>query len=254
MRLACAWLAAAFAGLGAHAGDLPPSVNCTISVTAIRCPSQTAPGSSRFQGCRQPGDVWQLLRGSPKAKLLYHSIRTLSCLEAGAVDFVALERRPVVFIGAGAATNAVRDYGMNLHLHVRQESVAEQPLFILDWDGAWSDSPQLLIKWESLAVRAFNAASKIPGLAYQKTEEDDDGFVDTGHGTDISGFFKRKPKKAPAAEAAIPGEPDYLADTQFEITPLAGQCVTGQGGLIIARQPLGPAPSSDELFLIINMR
>jgi hypothetical protein len=198
--------------------------------------------------------VWRLLRPSGKARLLYHSTRTVSCLDVAGVDFLALESRPAVFIGASTATNAVREYGMNLHLQLRPESVGGQFVLILDWNGSWSDSPQLLFKWESLAVRAFDAASKIPGLAYQKTEEDDDGFVDSGHGMDISGFFRKKPKTPPVDDAVSPGEPDYLADTKFEITPLAGQCVTSLGGLIIVRLPIGLPPSSDELFLVINVR
>ncbi|HWD18386.1 MAG TPA: hypothetical protein VHB20_03840 [Verrucomicrobiae bacterium] len=259
MKRGCVWLAAAALSLAAGAQNVPSVVNCTVSVTVIRCAGRAAPSSDTLRACRRPGDVWQALRRAEGVHLLYHSTREAAFAESGALEFVALERRPAILIGAVTATNNMaRDYGMNLHLHARQARVADdQPLFIVDWDGSWSDSPQLIAKWESLAVRAFNVASKIPGIMYEKTEEDDDGFVNTGRGTDVSGFFHKKPKTPPppdpADSAAGPAEPDYLADTAYESVPLAGQCVTRAGGLIIARQGLSDAPGADELLLVISL-
>jgi len=251
-------LAALAAACAAPGEDQPAPVNCQVSITVIRCPAKAIPSPATLARCRRAVDIWQAMRAGGDPRLLYHASHAVSCAETGAVDFAALERRPIVVYGAGTTTNIVRDYGLNLHLHLRQVPTKEQPIFVFDWDGSWSDSPQLMDKWEALAVRTFNAASKIPGIVYQKEEEDDDGFVETGRGTDISGLFGRKKKAPPPTEAAPAAadslaEPDYLHDTTYETTPLQGQWIIRPGGLVIARVAL-PAGHGDELFLLIHLR
>jgi hypothetical protein len=240
--------------------DLSPApVNCSIQVTILRCSGKKGIAQALLRDCRQPSEVSEALRKAASVNLVYHSTRNVTCDEArGAVDFVALESRPVVYLGGPGATNISRAYGTELHLRIYNAAPAGSPgLFVIDWDGAWSGSPQLMARWESLAVRGFNAASKIPGIAYQKTEEDEDGFVNTGSGSDISGLFKKKPKDKPAAAAdsksTAPAEPDYMDDPGYEQIPLQGQQVIAPGGMIVARQPLKGTDGVEELFLIISL-
>jgi hypothetical protein len=259
LQLTCA---AALACLSAGAADPPPAdsgrapVNCSIQVTVLRCTGKSAVAPDKLRDCRQPSDLWQALRQAGSVDLLYHSTRTVWCDGQGNVDFVALETRPVIYLGGTTATNISHAYGMELHVRVYDAGAGPgPPLFVIDWDGSWSGSPQLKAKWESLAVRGFNAASKIPGITYQKTEEDEDGFVNMGKGSDISGLFKKKPKNKPpaASEKAAPDEPDYLDDPAFEKVSMAGVEMVSPGGMIVTRQRLAATDAVEELFFLISL-
>jgi len=245
-------LALALQALSLCADDASQPVNCNVSVTLVRCPS-AGPASEILRGCARPEQILETLRAAAKGSLVYYAVRPVACQDSAAVAFTALERRPVVLFGPDTATNVVHDYGMDLRLQVRAVSQETAPLYVMDWSGSWSDSPKLMAKWEALAVRGFNAASKIPGIVYQKTEEDEDGFVNTTGGVDISGWFKKKPKAPQPAVSTNPAEPDYLDDVAFESVALEGQCVLRRGGLAVARERIGAPAQSGEIFLLISV-
>jgi hypothetical protein len=116
----------------------------------------------------------------------------------------------------------------------------------------------LVAAWERLALTAFKAASKVPGLTYQSDVEDEDGFLNSREGIDVSGLFGKKRKKAEPASAPPPGatgEPSYLGDTARMEVVLSGRRQLADGELLVERLPsVRPDGKVDTLYFILQAR
>lgn len=274
------------------ASELPASLRgFTVRATVLR--HRPASGASiqseRLSDCRSVPELLQVLRPAGAVEILGHFQRETVCDPVGQLDFRAVESRPVmVFTDAGGIpTNRVHGFELSGDLRVLQPGMNGSPPWIhAAWQGSWSGSVSLLFRWETLALRGFNAARTVPGITYQKMEEDEDGFVNTGGGTDVSRFFKRKNKKEkkpgtkvdtgkppPAAQRgkAAPAdpvnpsgagsgsgvaehEPSYLGDDNLERVTLRGEWIGPSGGLLVTRVALKSGQPPGDLYVVLQFQ
>ena len=213
-----------------------------------------------------------MLRAAGPVEVLCHARREVACLPAARAEFFVTETRPSFLLHdfGGTPTNQV--FGLDLHADVRvllPATGSTPPVLSLSWEGSWSVSVALLARWETIAVRGFNVARNVPGITYEKLEEDEDGFVNTGGGSDFGGLFKRKKKDKPAgkkgskplavsvaAATAPPAErePSYSAETAVEKVPLRGEWLGMGGQLLITRMPLSLGDNPGDLYLVLQPR
>jgi hypothetical protein len=95
-------------------------------------------------------------------------------------------------------------------------------------------------------------------------EEDEDGFVNTGGGSDLGGLFKRKKKdKQPPQKETKPGtvaapaagrEPSYVAETAVETVPMSGEWIGPAGQLLVRRTALAAGDNPGDLYLVLQSR
>lgn len=266
----------AFMAFGVTAAEPPPSapepVNLNARVLLLRLKPAGAVRTADLATCESLEDILRVTRAAGTVSVIVQASREVVCHPAAQIRMDAIESRSVFVPGAAAPTN--QEFGLRLKLDLRtfnapnsQEPVAAAVV----WNGDWSGSVQLLSRWEALAVRGFNlAARSVPGITYERVEEDEDGFVNTGGGANIGGLFRRK-KKEPApkpaknaakpaagaapvpAPAAAPGEnePSYQAGTDRQRIQLEGAVLTGSGRPLLSRHPLAERQDGELLFILI---
>lgn len=258
----------------APAADAPVPLNVEVTATLLRHrpTSGTVVAAGRLEACRTLGDTRQTLLASGRVESLYHARRLAVCEPAARLEFNSTESRPAFTVTAAGQSFTNQTYGVLLRTDVRVIAPPDfgRPAFVgLEWEGSWSGSVSLLSEWEQLAVRGFNLAAKIPNITYEKVEEDEDGFVNTGGGVDVGGFFRRKkkdrkePAKKPAVvlgakpaaagSAAAANEPSYLADHAFESAPFKGQWLGPGNALLILRHPLPGGADAGDLYLVLEV-
>lgn len=244
--------------------------NVSLTVTLLR--HRPAAGAklspNQLAACTSLNALTQTLRTAGVVEVLCHTRREVACMPMARADIISTESRPVVLLSdkGGTATNST--YGLDLHVDVRPQTIsapAASPGLSLEWAGSWSGSVGLLSRWETYAVRGFNLVKAIPHITYQKMEEDEDGFVNTGGGSTLGGLFGRKKndqktgkptvaKLAAAVTAPVGHEPSYLADSVVEKVPLHGQWQGPTGQLLVTRLPLSAGEKPGELYLVIQPR
>ena len=277
IALGCAMTGLAAPAVGQVATNTPalpvyaplPAANLAVVVTLLRhrpLAHESVP-ADKVGDCQSLAELSRLLRAAGPLEVLCHARRELACAPAGRAVFQSLESRPAFLPQAGAAapTNAI--FGLDLHADARIVSPvtgAAPPVVILSWEGQWKGSGTLLANWEKIALRAFNLARTVPGITYTKVEPDEDGFVNTGGGTDVGGLFRRKKTKvaakkgAPAAAAVAnptapsEREPSYAAEPAPEIVPLQGQWIGAAGQLLVSRRTLSVGDNPGELYLVVQ--
>ncbi len=252
---------------------VPTNVALGISVIRFR------PSSSLSEAEMAASQGWpELLRrltNHGKVEVIHRAVRELVCEPTAHLSFRQLESRPAFVLEAGKTAPQTNAYGLNLEADLRWlHSAAPDggPVVLLQWSGSWRGSVRLYSKWEALAVRTFNAARTLPGITYERVEEDEDGFVNIGGTTDLGGLFRRKKNPAKpqapapskrtkgaaksglAATAPGPsGEPEYFSDQVLETVPLDGNWLGAPGGVIVQRQALVTEPSAGDLVFVLTV-
>ena len=244
----------------------PADVVVVATVLRHRPAKQAVVPGEKIAACRTLPELAQLLRASGTLEVLCHARRDVACLPAARADFLATETRPAFRLGDNGGTPTNQTFGVDLHVDVRvlvPATGSTPPLFALSWEGAWSGSVSLLARWEAMAVRGFNLARAVPGVAYEKMEEDEDGFVNTGGGSDLGGLFKRKKKDKPSKKETKPGavaapaagrEPSYSAETAVETVPMLGEWIGQAGQLLVRRTALAAGDNPGDLYLVLQSR
>ena len=259
---------------GAPGPALEPAapVNVAVRVALLRFRPNTPLAESDLAGSRSWPDLFRRLTNHGKVELIHRAVRELACEPMAHLAFRQVETRPAFVLEAGKTVPQTNSYGLSLDADLRWLPTAGpngQPVALLGWSGSWRGSVQLFSKWEALAVRTFNAARTIPGITYERVEEDEDGFVNTGGTTDLGGLFRRKKKAAPPPPAkaakgpskaalasvapAASGEPEYFSDQVPETVSLSGTWLGAPGDLIVSRHPLVAEPGAGELILVLSV-
>ncbi len=247
-----------------------PISNVAVEITLLRHRpvNPASVTAEKLLRCRTVPELAQMLRAAGPLEVLSHARHDLACGQSAPATFHDTEMRPsfVLYETGGVTTNLA--FGLDLRAEVRvlvPATATAPPVLNISWAGSWSGSVALLATWEKYAVRAFNLARTVPGITYTKTEVDEDGFVNTGGGSDIGGFFKKKKKdpgagKKPAPSdatpaAALPGnEPSYSAETARERIWLQGAWSGAGSPLLITRVQLSIGDKPGELYLVIQPR
>lgn len=251
-------------------------VNVTLGISVIRF-RPTSP-LSEAEMAASPGwpELLRRLTNHGKVEVIHRAVRELVCEPAAHLTFRQLESRPAFVLESGKAAPQTNAYGLSLDADLRWLPAAGPdggPVILLHWSGSWRGSVRLYSKWEALAVRTFNAARTLPGITYERVEEDEDGFVNTGGTTDLGGLFRRKKKPAKpqapapskrtkgaaksemAAAAPTPsGEPEYFSDQVPETVPLNGTWLGAPGGVIVQRHPLVAEPGAGDLVFVLTVK
>ncbi len=244
----------------------PADVVVVATVLRHRPAKQTVVPGEKIAACRTLLELAQLLRASGTLEVLCHARRDVACLPSARADFLATETRPTFVLVDNGGTPTNQTIGVDLHVDVRvlvPATVTTPPLLGLSWEGGWSGSVSLLARWEAMAVRGFNLARAVPGVAYQKMEEDEDGFVNTGGGTDLGGLFRRKKKDKPSKKETKPAaiaapaagrEPSYSAEAAIETVPMSGEWIGQAGQLLVRRTALAAGDNPGDLYLVLQSR
>ena len=246
---------------------VPADVVVVATVLRHRPAKQTVVPGEKVAACRTLPELAQLLRASGTLEVLCHARRDVACLPSARADFLATETRPAFSLGDNGGTPTNQTFGVDLHVDVRMlvpATASTPPLIAMSWEGGWSGSVSLLARWEAMAVRGFNLARAVPGVAYERMEEDEDGFVNTGGGSDLGGLFKRKKKdKQPPQKETKPGtvaapaagrEPSYVAETAVETVPMSGEWIGPAGQLLVRRTALAAGDNPGDLYLVLQSR
>ena len=254
---------------------VPVSAPATVAVTATvlrhRPANQTSVPKEKLVVCRTLPELAQVLRTAGPLEVLCRSGREVACVPSARAEFLTTETRPAFLLQGNGSTPTNQVFGLDLHADVRvllPATATTPPVLSLSWEGSWSGSVSLLERWEAVAVRGFNVVRKVPGITYEKLEEDEDGFVNTGGGSDFSGLFKRKRKDkaadkktssplavaAAAANAPREHEPSYSAETAVETVPLHGHWLGTGGQLLITRVPLSVGKNPGDFYLVLEVR
>ena len=273
LLLGTAWLIPSSGQVLVLTNDIPSEATTTVApanvaVTATllrhRPADRNAVAREKLVVCRTLPELAQLLRAAGPLEILCHARREVACAPAARAEFLVAETRPAFaqHDAGGVLTNQI--FGLDLHANVRVllPATATNPTMLgLSWEGSWSGSVALLARWETIAVRGFNLAKTVPGITYEKVEEDEDGFVNTGGGTSFGGLFGRKKKDrdvgkkdAKAALTAAAHEPDYSAEVATEKVPLHGEWLGTGGPLLITRVPLATGKDPGDLYLVLQPR
>jgi hypothetical protein len=252
--------------------DSKGGTNADLSALA-RCGSVGEAAGVLAAGSRNPAPKKKDTRKDAPGGLrtLCYSTKDV-CLEAvSTAAFVAEESRPVFVRDAEAdASPTNKIYGVRLHVAARLLPAPSTPnpaaatagrsrQLEIGWQGAYAWSQNLISAWERVALRAFKAASKVPGITYQSDVEDEDGFLNSREGIDVGGLFGKKRKKAAPEEAPQPqaatGEPSYLGDTARMEVVLSGRRQLADGELFVERLPsVRPDGKVDTLYFILQAR
>ena len=252
---------------------VPTNVALGISVIRFR-PSSPL---SEAEMAASPGwpELLRRLTNHGKVEVIHRAVRELVCEPTAHLSFRQLESRPAFLLEAGKAAPQTNAYGLSLEADLRWLPAAGHeggPVILLHWSGSWRGSVRLYSKWEALAVRTFNAARTLPGITYERVEEDEDGFVNTGGTTDLGGLFRRKKNPAKpqapapskrtkgaaksnlaAAAPAPTGEPEYFSDQVPETVALNGTWLGAPGGVIVQRHPLVAEPGAGDLVFVVTV-
>ncbi len=253
--------------------SVPPS-NIAVSLTLLRHrPTRQSPVDADSVGsCRSLPELMQVLKAAGPVEVLGHLHREVVCAPSGRIEFNSIETRPAVLAQGYLPSPTNHVFGLELHADVTVFSTGSPttpPFLMLSWDGTWAGSTTLLATWEKLAVRGFTLAAAVPGITYSKVEPDEDGFVNTGGGTDLGGFFRRrKPKDAakkdtPAkpsktAKAAVTAaatterEPSYTSEPPPEKIALQGDWIGFAGQLLVSRREMSVTNPSGDLYLVVQ--
>lgn len=252
-----------------------PPVNASVGIALIRFrPSRPLP-EAELVASRTWADLFRRMTNHGRADVIHRAVRDIVCAPSAHLEFRQLESRPAFTLDTGSPLPQTNVFGLSLATDVRWLPAAgpgDEPWVLVEWKGGWTGSVQLYSRWEALAVRAFSAAKTLPGITYDRMEEDEDGFVNTGGTTDFGGLFRRRktrqkadkptggaPGKAPARAAASGSapqpkrEPDYLDATVMESVALSGQRLCPAGEMIIRRHPLSTEPDAGELILVLTI-
>ncbi len=258
-------------------------VNVGLGLTLLRHRPTKPPGDAQLAACVDLDSVLRILRDSGRVEVIYRAYRDVACQPAGRVQFRSLEARNAFLLGPTSLSPIPRSFGLDLQADLRllPSGVPNTPPAVaLAWNGSWTGSVQLFSRWEALAVRTFNVVKTIPGITYERVEEDEDGFVNTGGSTELGGLFRRKkkkdePKSAPppktakavkadksgksatakvSAEPAAPPErePSYSDEQQPAQVILNGSWLGAAGHMILQRQALVGGPEAGDFYFIIN--
>lgn len=255
-------------------------VNVGLGVTLLRHRPTRPPNEAQLGACADLESVLRILRDSGRVEVIYRAFRDVACQPAGRLQFRSLEARHA-FLLDSATTNvaAPRSFGLDLQADLRllpPAAANAPPALALAWTGSWTGSVQLFSRWEALAVRTFNVVKTVPGITYERVEEDEDGFVNTGGTADLGGLFRRKKKKEDAkpatpAKAAKPTkagklagaktaaaptapperEPSYYDEQQPAQVVLNGSWI-GTGGLILQRQTLAGGTEAGDFYFVVT--
>ncbi len=250
------------------------SENIAVTVTLLRHrPTQHLPvAEEKIGDCNSLPELARVLRAAGPLEVLSHSRREVACAPHARAEFGASESRQSYIASDPAASPTHEAFGLELHADVAvlaRGSATRPPVLVLSWEGSWAGSVTLLATWEKLAVRGFNIARAVPGITYTKVEPDEDGFVNTGGGTDIGGFFRKKKPKADAKKGnppanpeaskgpAAPGitherEPSYSAEPPPDKIPLQGQWIGPAGQMLVTRRVLSAVENSGDLYLVVR--
>ncbi len=252
---------------------VPPS-NIAVSLTLLRHrpTRQTSADADSVGSCRSLPELVQVLKVAGPVEVLGHLRREIACAPSGRIEFNSVETRPAILAQGYLPSPTNHVFGLELHADVTVFSAGSPtapPFLMLSWNGTWAGSTTLLATWEKLAVRGFTLAAAVPGITYSKVEPDEDGFVNTGGGTDLGGLFRRrKPKDAAkkdapakpskAAKAAVIAaatterEPSYASEPPPEKIVLQGDWIGFAGQLLVSRREMPAADQSGDLYLVIQ--
>lgn len=257
---------------GSTGPNPPGNWQLNLTLLRLRTDGKRAVADAGLTACRAATEVMAKLKATGKGcqvEVLAQARQSLTLTPSGEVVVRAAECRPVICLEGGSAGSVTnRDYGLDLRAIAREVVVSRpgQPGTIaLEWNGKWRGSPGLLIDWERVAVKAFNLARALPGVGYESMEPDEDGFVNTTGGSDVSRLFKRKRKDDPAGKGsteagkngkasppvALP-EPSYLADTAQREVEFKGTTFCRGGQLIIHARPFSDQREEGVLYLVLQ--
>jgi hypothetical protein len=257
---------------GATGPNPPGNWQLNLTLLRLRTDGKRAVSDAGLTACRAATEVMAKLKATGKGcqvDVLAQARQSLTLSPSGEVVVRAAECRPVICLDAGASGSVTNhDYGLDLRA-IAREVVASRPgqpgTILLDWNGKWRGSPGLLIDWERVAVKAFNLARVLPGVGYENQEPDEDGFVNTSGGSDVSRLFKRKRKDDPAGKAPVDTgkngkasapvplpEPSYLADTARREVEFRGTTFCRGGQLVIHARPFSDQREEGILYLILQ--
>ncbi len=242
----------------------PVNVVVVATVLRHRPTKKVSLPQEKVIACRTLPELAQALRATGTLEVLCHARREVACGPAAQAEFLVTEGRPAFLLHDNGGTPTNQIFGLELHaaLQVLPPATAAAPPRIgLAWQGSWSGSVALLGQWEKFAARGFNILHAVPGVAYEKVEEDEDGFVNTGGGANVGGLFRRKSKpvgkkEAAAAVQAAAHEPSYLADIAVQKFHFHGEWQGTGGPLLITRAPLSDGSGKDpsDLYLVLQPR
>lgn len=252
---------------GATGANPPGNWQLNVTLLRLRTDGKRPVADASLTACHAAAEVMSKLKANGKGcqvDVLAQARQYLTLAPAGEVVVRAAECRPVICLdnpASGSLTN--QTYGLDLRA-IAREVIPTRPgqpgTILLDWNGKWTGSPGLLIDWERVAVKAFNLARALPGVGYESQEPDEDGFVNTTGGSDVSRLFKRKRKDEPAgagktgkAAAPVPvPEPSYLADTARRDVEFKGNTFCHGSQLIIHARPFGDQREQGVLYLVLQ--
>ncbi len=212
--------------------------------------------------CRTLPELAQTLRSSGTLEVLCHARREVACRPTAQAEFLITEGRPAFILNDDGGTPTNQVFGLEIHTQVWvvPPATAVAPRLVgLAWEGSWSGSVTLLGEWEKFAARGFTLLHAVPGVAYTKVEEDEDGFVSTGGGANLGGLFGRKSKNVGKKEAVdavqtAGHEPSYLSDISVDKYPFHGEWLGTGGQLLISRAPWSVGKDPSDLYLVLQSR
>jgi hypothetical protein len=249
------------ADTGEAAAAPAPKLNLRATATLVRLhvTGSKSPQVKHLADSKNAVDFVRKLKGFGDCEVLCRISREADAEPECSFAFKSTETRPSVAVSGGnnAATNVQLGLDLEMHATVPPRVGNVQPI-LLTWKGEWRNSERLFALWEEIAAQAVNAAAAIPGVAYSRVEEDDDGFVNTSGGANLGGLFKKKPKsgKREALTNAVAAfrEPSYLADTAVRAVPFSGLSLLRLGGIAYSRAPEPAGDGKSELFLLVEVR
>ena len=246
----------------------PPATGTPVNVVVVATVLRHRPTKKvslppeKVIACQTLPELARALRATGTLEVLCHARREVACGPTAQAEFLVTEGRPAFILHDNGGTPTNQVFGLELHAAVQvlpPATAAAAPRISLAWQGAWSGSVALLGQWEKFAARGFNILHAVPGVAYEKVEEDEDGFVNTGGGASLSGLFGRKSKpvgKKEAAEAVQTAahEPSYLSDIAVEKFHFQGEWLGTGGQLLVTRAPLSVGKDPSDLYIVLQPR